>query len=255
MNNNYLNRKHVNTFEIYCHSDKGDRENQEDYYCVSYGKSTMLATICDGIGGCKGGEIASHTAIQYLHHKFECIDATDVSFYTDLIDELDTQVFFLKDKYNRRLRAGTTIASVLINGNRLDWFSVGDSRVYIIRESEMIQVTRDHNFKELLIEYLKDGRITKEQFYGRSYEYAKLISYIGMGGIQLYNISKNSLQLRKGDLILIMSDGLYKSVDMEQILPISRYNTSLIMKKLCEMSYAEKTKHRDNTTFILIRYI
>lgn len=253
MNNNH--KKSTYAFEVFCHSDKGDRKNQEDSYCVSYDKNTILATVCDGMGGCRGGGIASRTAIKYLHSEFKHIGASDASFYMELIDELDSQVYFLKDEDNNRLKAGTTIASVLINGNCLDWFSVGDSRVYIVREAEMIQVTRDNNLKEALTELLKNGIITKEQFEKRSSGYLSLVSYVGMGGIRLYNISRSSFRLRKGDLVILMSDGLYNSVDMEKIPPISKEDTSFIMEKLCEMSSAKKTGHRDNTTFILIRYI
>ena len=179
------------------YSDIGNRENQQDSCMISFHHGVLLTTVCDGMGGFEGGELASSIAVNHLHTRFENTNASDAEFYLNILDELDAQVFFLKDKSNRRIKAGTTIVSVIIDGNKMSWLSVGDSRIYIVRDNEMIQATRDHNYKEMLNGLLSRGTITRQQYEAESEKYTALTSYVGMGGIKLFDIFKFQIAVRK----------------------------------------------------------
>lgn len=236
------------------YSDIGNRETQQDSCRISFHHGVLLTTVCDGMGGFQGGELASSTAVNHLHTRFESTEASDAEFYLNILDELDAQVFFLKDDTNRRLKAGTTIVSVIIDGNKMSWLSVGDSRIYIVRDNEMIQATRDHNYREMLNELLSKGSITKKQYEAESKKYTALTSYVGMGGIKLFDISTKSFGLKDGDLILLTSDGLYNAVQVEKITEVSGEKISEIIDFLSKALELESEKSKDNITFIVIKY-
>lgn len=235
-------------------SDIGDRELQEDAVNVSCHHDTLAATICDGMGGYQGGEAASMVALEFLHDAFMNGDAVDASFYSELLDEMDARVYFLKDETGQRLNAGTTIVSVLIHGDHLNWFSVGDSRIYIIRGGEMIQATHDHNYCESLREMLRNGRITQEQFDNERERHAALTSYIGMGGVKLYDISTAPFILKDGDMLLLASDGLYNAIPPELLRSSFGADAEETAQCLIGRFKAAQIPSKDNTTFIIITY-
>ena len=242
------------TLQIGWCSDIGARELQEDSYKITFHHDVLLATVCDGMGGIPCGDQASKVAIDYLHDKFESGQKRAASFYSDTLDELDAQVYFLKDDTNRRLKAGTTIASVMVHDGKLDWFSVGDSRIYLFRGQEMVQVTRDHNYKETLIDLLENGDITYEQFEGERAKHPALTSFLGMGGIKRYEISRTPLQLCDNDMLLITSDGLYNTFPPEELSAESGSEISAVMEQIISRIISAQAQGRDNTTFIILKY-
>lgn len=242
------------TLQIGWCSDIGERELQEDSYRISFQHDVLLATVCDGMGGIPYGDQASRVAVNYLHEKFETLQPSRASFYVDTVDELDAQVYFLKDESNRRLKAGTTIASVMLHDGKLDWFSVGDSRIYLLRQHEMVQVTRDHNYRETLLELLENGDITYSQFEGEGKKHQALTSFLGMGGIKRYEISNTPLQLCDNDVLLITSDGLYNTFPPEMLAEENDKEIPAIMEKVIERIDSANAQGRDNTTFIIIKY-
>ncbi len=251
---NQIYRSQHDTVYVSVYSAIGDRENQEDSYLICSSENAVLAAVCDGMGGRKGGEIASKTAISGLKEHFDGTLYRDSSFFTDIVDELDARVFFLTDQSKRRLHAGTTLASVTLNNGSLDWFSVGDSRIYIMRNGETIQATRDHNYKEMLIDLLQRGNITREQFEKEKNKHAALTSYLGIGGVKLYDISITPLVLKDGDLIIVSTDGFYNAVPMEQIAAMGRKSTDEIIHAVAEIWEGSEMSGRDNTTCIIIKY-
>lgn len=236
------------------YSDIGMRETQEDTCCVTFHHNVVLATVCDGMGGYECGKLASETTAKLLHEKFVQVSAEDSSFYTNSLDELDAKVYFLKDESHKRLKAGTTIASVMLRNGEISWFSVGDSRIYIIRNDEILQLTRDHNYREMLLDLLQNGSITVEQYENEQAQHSALTSYIGVGGVNLYDISKSPLKLKPQDKILLVTDGFYRTVPIENIPDFLKGNISECMESLLREIQFSEDENRDNTTFILLKY-
>lgn len=241
-------------FEIGWYSDIGDRPTQEDSYYISTHDGVLLTSVCDGMGGHRGGAIASRTAIGYLHAAFQAAPYRDAEMYERLLDELDAKVYYLKDEEGNPLSAGTTIVSVIIDGNQLSWLSIGDSRLYLIRENQIVQVTRDHNYLEALRDLLQNGKITQEQFLAEREKHAALTSYLGIGGVHQYDISAKPFCLNNGDLLVLATDGMYHSVDMQAFLPLCRAELPFMMQQLDAAIRADMQIIRDNATFIVIRY-
>ncbi len=243
-------------YEIGAWSDIGTRTCQEDSMLVTEREGSILAAVCDGMGGLGGGDIASRTAVDLLFDLFMEEDITDpAAFFEDSVDLLDAPVYFLEDEQKNRLKSGTTIVSVLLQENRLHWLSVGDSRIYVLRAGDMVQVTRDHTYGEQLLDRLAQNRITQEQFDGEAKKHASLTSFLGIGGIRQMDTPGIPLELQPDDVVLLTSDGLYHSVDMKNMAELSGISVETMLQRTEALIAACDQPVRDNTSFVLIRYL
>ncbi len=244
-------------YEVASFSYIGGRQEQQDCACAVVKEDELLAAVCDGMGGMSGGRIASRTVIEYLKNQYQGkTDETFLEFFKRMLEEADEQVFFLKDDYRRKLNAGTTLVAAGIQGDELYWLSVGDSRLYIKRGHEMAQLTRDHNYFLQLNDWYSSGKITKEQYDGEKAKGEALISYVGMGGIEVFDLGSTPFKLKVGDVLLLATDGLWRFINGAQILEILDTDESLKEKaeRLYEFTKQIPNKEeQDNTTFVLIK--
>ena len=239
----------------------GHREYQQDYACLLADPENTLGVICDGMGGLNGGELASRTAAGILAEDYRSMEPeTDVcAFLRREAVKMDKAVFNLRDERGGSMKAGSTAVAVVGPKDKLYWMSVGDSRIYILRDDSMMAVTRDHNYRLELQEALEHGEISQETFEteaGTRMAEA-LISYLGMGGLSRIECNAQPFQLESGDTVLLCSDGLYKSLDEHQIkamLTDSLVSARVAAKRLVQMALEKAVKSQDNTTAIVIKY-
>ncbi len=140
----------------------------------------------------------------------------------------------------------------------LYWSSVGDSRLYICRKNEFIQITKDQNYHTVLKEKSFAGEISEEEFLQGQEHGDALVNYLGIGTLDLVDYNKEPLKLKSGDQILICSDGLYRILNDEEIANIlsmgNDVKTSLQMMEFsARKKAAENNKRRDNMTVFLIK--
>lgn len=236
----------------------GTRDEQQDNYIYRKGPVT-LAAVCDGMGGMRGGQTAS--AIATYTFKEDVKNTIPISDYASFlereIDRLDKAVYELVDDKGVRMNAGTTIVSVLIEQDRLFYMSVGDSRIYMKRGEEMLPVTREHNYKLQLDSYLEAGSITENEYKKELFRADQLISYIGLGNIVVKDVSAKPIHLLEGDMFLLCSDGLTKTIDDNMLKRFLRSNMDAenIVEELKSYCMKHGGNSQDNTTFILIRMI
>lgn len=241
--------------EVSIYSDIGGREEQQDCACALSGENELFAAVCDGMGGMSGGKLASRTVIGWLQEQYLKKDKQEEFpfFFERMLEETDSQVYFLQDEYRRRIGAGTTLVAAGIQGKFLYWLSVGDSRLYIKRGRELVQVTRDHNYFLELNEWLAAGKITCDQYEHERSRGEALISYIGIGGVEVFDLGRRPLCLKEGDLLLLTTDGLWKALTEKIIFQVLDEECDLKEK-------AQRLMHKvrqpqsclDNMTFILI---
>ena len=242
---------------VLVHTDIGGRASQEDTFTVAAQQDSVFAAVCDGMGGMHGGTEASQTAASALTAAYQQKDDLSVhaQFYLNCLDALDEAVYELRDETGRRLGAGTTVVSVLIEQDQLTWFSVGDSRLYLIRGKEVVQATADHNYRGMLDALLSDGAITQQQYADELPKAAALTSYLGIGGVRQYDVNTEPFPLQNGDLLLLCSDGLYHAADPAEAVRRSGTDADALMKALLDAVAAVPSELRDNTTWMLMQYL
>ncbi len=154
---------------VYAKTDIGKaREMNQDFYYVSQLNENMqLCILADGMGGYKGGEIASslatNSAREYIERKFELIKHSDEEIMNLIKESMEyaNEIVYDKAKANEELeQMGTTLEVCLLYNEKAYIGHIGDSRIYRIRKNIIRRITTDHSYVEKLV---KDGTITREE--------------------------------------------------------------------------------------------
>lgn len=190
-------------------SDRGlVRANNEDSVYAGH----RLLALADGMGGHAAGEVASQLVIAALAH----LDDDEPG--GDLLGKLNNAVRAGNSAIAAQVEMepdlegmGTTLTALLFNGNRIGLVHIGDSRGYLMRNGELVQITKDDTFVQTLVD---EGRITAEE--AHSHPQRSLI----MRALTGHEVEPTLIirEARAGDRYLLCSDGLSDPVSDETIL-------------------------------------
>ena len=243
----------------------GNRQYQQDALYVSKSKrlaankkTRVLAMVCDGMGGMADGGRASRTAIQMMAQGFQKVekmpDLDIPRFFQQGIYAIDRTIAEIPKEDGKG--SGTTMVACIAEDNRLYWASVGDSRIYIIRGTQIKQVTRDHNYKFRLDEMVAAGQISREEAAAARHQEA-LISFLGMGNVSLMDINTTPFEMQFGDVIMLCSDGITQTLpdsQIRQIITADAVKPEQKAEALIEAAIHANTHSQDNTSVVLICY-
>ena len=253
----------------FSYTDQGRREYQQDAVYVTPSKkfaanrkTRVMAVVCDGMGGMADGGKASRTAIQMMINGFQNVQNQPQmnipGFFRSAIVTIDKTIASFPKENGRG--SGTTMVAAIAEENKLCWASVGDSRIYIIRENnnqtEMRQITRDHNYWLRLQEMVAQGKMTQEEAMGKRQKEA-LISFLGIGNVSLMDISTEPIPMQYGDIVMLCSDGITKTLPDHQIKSIILDDKNPIEQKavqLVEAAIHGNTHSQDNTSVAILQY-
>ena len=240
----------------YAKSDTGKvREmNQDAYYISDSSSEVKLFILADGMGGYKGGEIASNLAIKctknYVENNFKDTpkDRENLIQLVASSMEYANMIVYEKSKEDKELEGmGTTLEVCLIYNNKIYIGHIGDSRIYRIRKDFMRKLTTDHSYVQKLV---KDGTITKEEAEVHPKK-NMLLKALGCNAFVEPDVSVKGFL--KDDIILISSDGLTNMVKQEDIFQIATGNIEKAPQKLVDL--ANQHGGLDNITVIVIKSI
>lgn len=247
-------------FQLAALSVIGDRDDQQDSLGYSLKQDEGLIVVGDGMGGHEGGKLASELAVEVflLHYDESRWSDNQTSVLVEAAKKADEMISQLKNADGALLKAGSTIVSIVVNRKKLMWCSVGDSRAYLMRDGEMVQLTLDHNYHTVLVEKMNAGLLDRREFEQENMRGEALISFLGIGNLALIDYSESPLELKKDDKIIIMSDGLYKIVtDAEIARILDNFNNIGEAVQALELKARKKAKSanesRDNMTVALIK--
>lgn len=234
-------------------TDIGTREEQQDYALCINEPGLFAAVVCDGMGGLDGGYAAAYNAAECLAEIIKKRDGAESisDLFLRSVDILDERVCALKNEKGEPAKSGTTVVAVVIENGNLYWLSVGDSRLYLMRGNELVQATRDHNYALVLDSLPKEYVPTQEDISKKE----ALVSFIGIGGVEVMDISNNPVSLIKDDVVLLTTDGLFKALGNEQIKSIicNSESTESAACELLSQAKINSPQSRDNITFVLIK--
>ncbi|KGM52445.1 protein phosphatase [Lysobacter concretionis Ko07 = DSM 16239] len=182
------------------------RELNEDSY---YGDSELgLWLVADGMGGHEYGEVASALARETIVREIR--DGTPL---TQAIRIADEEIIRTSRQRRDALPMGTTVVATRITGNRFEVAWVGDSRVYLWRNGQLVQLSKDHSYVQELI---ASGTITQEQ--ARSHPHRNVVTQaLGVTDPRNLNVATLSGEVFPGMQLLLCSDGLTEEVDDSEI--------------------------------------
>lgn len=216
----------------------------------------LLAAVADGMGGAAAGEVASREglasiAVYLFGHwgRFPAADATEEGLFRALqgaAEEASAAVLRYSDTDRRIWGMGSTLTATVIWNGHLYLCQVGDSRAYLYRRSHLRQLTVDQT---LVNEMIASGFITPEE--AKTHPQRSMITQ-ALGCPQPVKPALGRVALRRGDRLLICSDGLHGEVSDDQILEILEkgYSPRRSLELLLEKALAHGG--RDNITAILL---
>lgn len=228
------------------------KQNQDDYRITELGEKSLLAVVCDGMGGAKSGNVASKLASDVFSSEVER------SFTPDLnIEQAET---ILREACGLANRAvfehsqlsedftgmGTTLVAILIKDDFAVAVNIGDSRVYRINDDGIYCVSVDHSVVEMMI---RRGEISREQ--ARTHPQKNLITR-AVGTEASVECDAFRLELTPGDRFLLCSDGLSNLLADQEILFEVLHGTK---KNDCCKRLLQIAKDRgapDNVTSVLV---
>jgi serine/threonine protein phosphatase PrpC len=229
------------------------RSGNEDNFTVDVGPTRGVFVVADGMGGHAAGEVASEMAVQIIQRELTPIRDLDGDGVVQVVggalrkanraihDRTLTEV----DKQGM----GTTASVLLISGSRYMIGQIGDSRVYLLREGALAQLTKDHSYVQ---EQVDAGFLTPEQ--ARYHPYSNVITRcVGASPDVEPDIYRG--EVRVGDLYLVASDGLTGMVDDRRLAQLLGSRAEPDRKVQALISEANGRGGLDNITAIIVQVL
>ena len=208
-----------------------------------------LFVVADGMGGHQGGEIASRLAVDAIHDSyFADPDSDRGAVLVRAVKDANGLVLEQSQADSSLSGMGTTCTAMAIHDGRGFFIHIGDSRAYLLREGELVQLTNDHS---LVGEMIRSGMITDED--ARNHPRRNVITRsLGVQEAVEADTPHTPFELRRDDLFLLCSDGLSACVSDEEIRGVlAGKDLDSVAGALVEMANARGGK--DNVTVLLIR--
>ncbi|MBO5449990.1 MAG: serine/threonine-protein phosphatase [Lachnospiraceae bacterium] len=234
----------------------GKRENQEDAFAISeikdddVSQNDIFVVLADGMGGMQDGERASSAAVISCMQYYEQGDFKPDWMKDMVLNANDAAIEALGSSAGS---GGSTLIAVQICEMKVKWVSVGDSHLYLYRDGELKQVNHDHNYGAVLDEQAKNGEISQEEALYHARRKA-LTSYIGLSDLEEIDGIGETLDMKRGDYLLLLSDGVFGTLSDDEI--IANLHDSIGKSALCIQAEIESKRkaNQDNYTGILIKF-
>lgn len=218
------------------------RANNQDAPIVS--EKLRLYGVADGMGGHKGGEVASTSARDDLLRELEG-KTPSVATLSGAIEEVNRQIYHQQEHDDALTGMGTTLSVLWMSDNFVYIGHVGDSRVYLLRDGEFKQMTLDHSLVEQLV---REGVLSEEE--AQNHPMRNIITR-AIGTDESVEVDVVVEERRKGDLWLACSDGLHGLVDDRQMRDALRqYAPEKAADVL--LKAALDAGGRDNVTLVIV---
>lgn len=239
----------------------GGRNRQEDSFGFSdltdderISKHGVCAVISDGMGGLADGrKVSEHTVMRVLDF-FESM-GDESCLWTemeDFIRKLNAEVCSVYCE-NGKPGAGATLVILIIRGDKAYWFTVGDSRLYLLRRGHLYQINEDHDYANKLLESYIEEKISWEQAVHDSQREA-LTSYIGCPVIEKTDRNIKAFALQDGDRFLLMTDGVYRTLSETEILQRQNLQPQKMCDRLIDDAVSKNLPGQDNMTLLAVTY-
>ncbi len=236
-------------FDVYCYSDKGGRDRNEDSMTYLTNENNGIFVVADGLGGHKYGDLASKVVCDSL------VDNWNGKFDTNLQDWLEKRIecsnkaVIAMQKEKGDILKSTVVALAVDNG-RAVWANSGDSRLYYISDKALKMVTNDHS---VAFKKYKAGEITREQIMTDEDQSCLLRA---IGGIDRYQpeIYNSDIMLKSGDAFMLCSDGIWEYVYDREVAAdyLKSKSATQWAKRLIHRVESRAKSDNDNLTIMTI---
>jgi protein phosphatase len=241
-------------FSVYQESNIGGRKSNQDRMGYCFTRDTLLLLLADGMGGHIQGEQAATIAMQTIGALFQ----QNANPYVKKPERFLEDSFFAAHREIHRYRAinnlpetpRTTIVACLIQHGNAIWAHCGDSRVYWMRNGQILARTRDHSRIETLIAQGKVDPSERDTHPDRN----KLFNCLGAPNMPIVEISRRA-NLQGGDVVLLCSDGLWSTLP-DHVLAQHLHNSTIVraVPEMIRTAAGIGGKRSDNVTALAMMW-
>jgi len=196
-------------FSIYQSSSIGGRKYNQDRVAYAYTNESLLLVLADGMGGHLHGEIAAQTAIHVYMQAYAQVAhprvADPAAFLQDVMQFAHDTILQYASDHQLPSNPGTTCVAVIVQDGQIFWAHAGDSRLYLLRNGEMLPLTHDHS----LVQQWADWGIIAQEEIRVHPDRNKITNCLGGIPTMFFSEAPPPLPVQQGDLLLLCSDGLW----------------------------------------------
>jgi len=244
--------------ETGCCKTIGSREVQEDFYRIVKTKEGLLAVLADGMGKELGGKISARKVTEVFEELFKEYNAFDHPFYffQKAFQTANREILKLFDDGR-----GSAVASAVmlqespVQGEypMLYYAIVGNVKLAVFRNGELIPIGSGHTIDVLAQDKYYNGDITREDALALL-NAKRIYNYIGRDNFKDIEFYDTPVQLRKNDIVVLMSDGIYEGMEWKEL------EEYLCQRKGCQQLAFDVVEHinreeraKDNACIVLIK--
>jgi len=235
----------------------GDRQDNQDRAAVVIAEDAALMLVFDGMGGHSDGALAAETGLNVVQDMFteSTMPIFDPKgFLYMAMARAHDEVVRIGADMALDFRPRATCAICLIQESGSYWGHIGDSRIYQMRNGQLVSRSRDHSHVEVLIQ---EGAITEEEALGHPMR--NFVECCIGGDAPVPDMSITRMKpLQSGDVLLACSDGLWSGISDDQMSEMAtRQGLSLAenLKALSMVALSANAPYSDNTTGTALRWI
>lgn len=227
------------------------RDHNEDSVTVIKNSSgEILLAVADGMGGHRGGEIASSIAISHIGKRFMDISSLGnkedaINWIKDVVSEANVQIYKYTKENPESVGMGTTLVLAVLTNQFLLFGNIGDSSGYVFKNEKIHKITTDHTLVNLLV---KSGELTEEEAkdHPRKNVLMRALGATTKVEMDIFDVERDV------DGVMLCSDGLTNMLDDEQISKVLCEKTS-VEEKLTKLII--KSNNRGGTDNISVAYL
>jgi len=236
-------------FSVYQISRQGGRERNEDRMGYAYTRESGLFVLADGMGGHPEGAMAAQLALQTFSAYFQKAANPTVrevpEFLSSALMAAHHQIIRYAAEKGMLDTPRTTLVAAIMERGHVHWVHCGDSRLYIVRNGQLLTRTRDHSYME------------QQAHLGRSTNHINrniLFTCLGSPAKPVFDLS-GPLLLEHGDRVLLCSDGLWGTVsDAEIVEHLAAAPLDRAVPELVEMALQRGGARCDNVTVLAMEW-
>lgn len=235
----------------------GDRQDNQDRAAVVVSEDAAMMLVFDGMGGHSDGAIAAETGLKVVQDTFmaSTLPIFDPQgFLYMALARAHDEVVGLGSEVAVDFRPRATCAVCLIQECGAYWAHIGDSRIYQVRDGDVLNRSRDHSHVEVLIQ---EGAITEEE--AQDHPMRNFVECCIGGDAPVPDMSiTNKQALQPGDVLLACTDGLWSGLSDEDVAEIAAPgddNLAANLKALSIKALNVNSPYSDNTTGTALRWL
>ena len=236
-------------FSVFQVSRKGGREKNEDRMGYCYTRESGLFVLADGMGGHPEGEVAAQIALQTISALYQkearpLIPET-TEFLSNALLAAHHQIIRYASEKGMLDTPRTTVVACILQGAGATWVHCGDSRLYVVRDGELLTRTRDHSYLEQ-----QNAGVIKLERINRNI----LFTCLGSPAKPVFDVI-GPVVLQQGDKVMLCSDGLWGSLsDADIVKHMSSKGVSDAVPDLVESALRAGGDHSDNVTVLAMEW-